>query len=210
VTLSRARRQVPSHVAQEFPDEHEDTTEKQNPQATLDRERNASDYFNDQIAADVTKFIITNLTHYRTYSISIRACRKLGEKERWDFESVCSHEVSEYQQTLRNPMMDQILSLNVTKEMNGSSYDVVMKWDPPESPNGMILSYQIVIKRDNADNTFQTICVPGYKNFSKISKDQLLPGKYDIEIKVKTLAGENNNTIKGSVTIDEQSSTRLL
>lgn len=69
--LSRAKRQV------DFPDQSKSTP------TIIDRENLAktSDFYNDMILKNETSFIITNLTHFRTYVISIRVCRKPEDDE---------------------------------------------------------------------------------------------------------------------------------
>jgi hypothetical protein len=196
--LSRAKRQS------EFPDQPK-TSPTLIDRATL---MSSSDYYNDQINKTETSIIITNLTHFRTYSVSIRVCRMPEVDEQPGTEALCSYDSGDQVQTFMNSSMDNI-PIVTAEEManNSSSTDIKVVWTPPENPNGLLLSYQIRYKKVDADALYYYICVPGDKNSYIIPK--VAPGNYSIEVRAKSFAQDGNYTSARNVIIKEPSTTSM-
>lgn len=192
--ISRAKRQT------EFPEQQNQTP----PISDRDNLRLSSDFFNDLIAKNETSFVITNLTHFRTYSISIRVCRKPENDEKPGTDILCSYDASDHQQTFMEPSKDNIQNFIVEKNSNNSSsVDIKVTWTPPENPNGLLLSYQIRYRKVDSDTLFSPICVPGDKNSYTIAK--VAPGNYSIEMRATTLAQDGNYTKAYYIYIEESS-----
>lgn len=169
-----------------------------------------SDFYNEKIPANETSFTIENLTHFRTYIISIWACRKLEADESKNNTELCSFETNDYSQTFKEPLMDNIPFFNAEKYSNGSSYGILVTWKPPLHPNGLLLSYQIRFKRVGINTDFPPICVPGNLVRHVIPKEYIQPGNYSIEIRAKSLAGDGEYTRALYVDIEQPSSNGMM
>jgi hypothetical protein len=200
---SRAKRQI------EFPDK----PELDFPQQSSDRDalRNSSDFYDDTITADKTRYIITGLRHYTTYAITIRACRT-QEPDEDPTAIFCSVDNSVYEQTFFQPSYDDILDFDVDSFPNGTSTDVKVTWTPPENPNGLLLSYEIRYKRVDIENDYyQPKCLS--HSMLNSTKSHLIrglpPGNYSIDMRATSLAGYGNYTKAKFVYIKESSSNSM-
>lgn len=199
---SRAKRQI------EFPDKTEPVPPQQSDRETL---RSSSDFYEDAIKADQTRFIITGLRHYTTYAISIRACRQ-QENEEDSLAVMCSVDSSFYSQTFKQPSNDDIQDFDVETFSNGSSTDVKVFWTPPDNPNGLLLSYQIRHKRIDVEHAqFSSNCLS--HNMLNSTRSYLIrglpPGNYSIDMRATSLAGEGNYTKAKFVYIKESGTNNI-
>lgn len=199
ITSARKKRQIPNELT--------DDSKLEIPVITDSKVVGPSDFFDPQIPANVTSFVIKNLTHFRTYIISIWACRKLEVGESNSTE-LCSFETNEYSQTFKEPSKDNIPEWNAKKVFNGTSYGIHVTWTPPAHPNGLLLSYQIRYKRVE-DTSLSQICVSGNLKEHTIPKETIHPGNYSIEIQAKSLAGVGEFTKIIYVDIEEPSSSQI-
>lgn len=179
----------------------------------LDREilRNQSDWYNDTIKADQTGFEISGLKHYTTYRISIRACR-LREETEDNSTVICGPEGHHYATTFRKAINDNIQKFEVEKISNGSLTDIRVTWEPPENPNGLLLTYTIRYKRVDVEHTQP---VPRCISYNMLNNTNLYvlkglpPGNYSIEMMATSLAGNGNYTRAKFVLIKEQATYNM-
>lgn len=156
---------------------------------------------------------IKGLKHYTTYAISIRACR---EKEQDEIESsethACGHEVNYYATTFREPSNDDIPSFSTEILPNASMTDVVVRWEPPKDPNGLLLTYTIRYKRVDVDHTVaQTRCVSYnmLNNTNVFVIQALTAGNYSIDVMATSLGGNGNYTKAKYVLIKEHGTYKM-
>lgn len=199
---------APARKKRQIPNELTDDSKLEMPPQSDSKPMGPSDFYDPHIPANVTSFVITNLTHFRTYIISIWACRKLEIGESLNSTELCSYESNEYSQTFKEPSKDNIPTFSAEKFFNGTSYGILVTWTPPEHPNGLLLSYQIRYKRVE-DTSLSQICVPGNLNRHIIPKETIHPGNYSIEMQAKSLAGNGEFTKMVYVDIEEPSSGQL-
>lgn len=202
----RAKRQVND----EFPDRIAEPTP---PHIDPDILRNTSDFFDDEIRPNQISYEIKGLKHYTTYAISIRACRDKETEENDSQEShVCGHEVNYYATTFREPSNDDIPSFTTEILPNASTTDVLVKWDSPKDPNGLLLTYTIRYKRVDIDHTVsQTRCVSYnmLNNTNVFVIRALTAGNYSIDVMATSLGGNGNYTKAKYVQIKEHGTLNM-
>lgn len=115
---------------------------------------------------------LTNLRHYTTYSITVRACRELTEDDvapptnklpAVDKPDPCSHPA---QATITTAKKDDADDIKYFDAMNvvpsNESYGIVkVGWKAPENPNGLLLSYTIKYRKNEVENAhWESVCIP--------------------------------------------------
>lgn len=84
-----------------------------------------------------TEFYIKNLHHYTYYEISVQACR---EKIMNDTENLCSPTTYNTARTLKKAGADDIKNFRISNQTEDT---VILTWEQPEDPNGVIYSYTL-------------------------------------------------------------------
>ncbi|XP_055857084.1 insulin-like receptor isoform X2 [Episyrphus balteatus] len=144
------------------------------------------------VNASVTEYTLKNLTHFSLYTIKVQACRapEIGEtlKE-------CSPESIAYSRTLKLPNVDLARNVQVELEQSNTTRgNVRIKWDPPERPNSLVVSYTIIyVAVDSQDALIERRCITPLDNQNFTNSYVLtgLPtGNYSIIVQANSLAGE--------------------
>ncbi|XP_055904049.1 insulin-like receptor isoform X2 [Eupeodes corollae] len=145
-----------------------------------------------RVNASVTEFVLRNLTHFSLYTIKVQACRaqEIGESAK-----DCSPESIAYSRTHKLPNVD--LVRNVQLELDSSNTtrkNIRIRWDPPEQPNSLIVSYTIIyFAVDSEDAVIEKRCISPLDtiNFTNSYVIYGLPtGNYSIVVQANSLAGE--------------------
>lgn len=168
------------------------------------------------VGPDDKEFIITALSHYSSYSISIRACRK--EDNRTDehimMDNLCSDNTQVVAKTLKNDNADIIQDFEVTiLPSNTSEHLVKISWIPPTNPNGKVLNYVVQQKRiDDSKSTTEIICISLLNRENACSQiiDKINPGNYSFQISASTLTGFGNYSAPKYVFIKSVSHLSLI
>ncbi|XP_044740793.1 insulin-like receptor isoform X2 [Chrysoperla carnea] len=143
-----------------------------------------------------TMLVISNLKHYREYTVKVKACRQLYGAN--DNESrACSVEAFKTQRTLAKPGADNVTNIQLEIRTTNKSLGVVkLTWNEPSDPNGVIQTYQIEYKQLDIENAKPTVVCITRKKFrdqmnSYPIKD-LSPGNYSLRLRATSLGGEGS------------------
>lgn len=141
------------------------------------------------VSANVSETVLTHLKHFSTYAVTVKACRETSPKEsNPSEENRCSNKDIVITRTQKRSFADNITSLNYTVTKNG----LQILWKVPTEPNGLILAFEIELKRRNHDS--ETIECIRYSNKSTDSMKHLitdiLSGRYEFRIRAVTLSGK--------------------
>lgn len=141
-------------------------------------------------------YIISNLGHFQDYRIEVIACQERDPRET-DKMKLCSIRAISLGRTLPDKNADNIdpKTIQIYK-MSNKTGEVIVKWDEPKEPNGLILSYDIQYSKVMKDVKPNTLCVPHLK-FKKIGGyklQKLDPGNYSVQIRAISLAFTTNYT----------------
>jgi insulin receptor len=182
--------------------------------AALDREllKNSSDFYADDIGPDNVSFVIPGLSHYTTYTIRIRACRKREDGESHSAE-ICGPEMKDFAVTFKEPANDNVPKFEAESVVNGSLTDIRVSWEQPTSPNGLLLTYTIRYKRVDIEHTQPVLrCISqAMLNGSNQYVLKGLPaGNYSIDVMATSMAGNGNFTRAKFVLIKEQNTMNML
>ncbi|XP_074651853.1 insulin-like peptide receptor [Tubulanus polymorphus] len=138
--------------------------------------------------------VIPNLKHFQEYSIEVVACQ---EYEPTKDTKYCSNRAIITATTLPNYKADNIDQRNITISNNSNDQGVLIRWNDPLHPNGLILSYEIEYRQLNIGNIKPTvICIP-HKQYRKkrgYKLSNLPPGNYTYRIRATSLAGNGSWT----------------
>ena len=150
----------------------------------------------DVIKTDKNDFTFSNLDHFSTYEITVKACRELIGDE--DVFQACGPEVQKVARTLESDSADDIDKFDVMlMPSNTSTHDIKLIWEQPANPNGFILNYDVKqIKIDDKSLQTELICISLMQrsNVTYQIIGGLKPGNYSIQMAAVTLAGQGNYT----------------
>ncbi|XP_075137279.1 insulin receptor-related protein [Leptodactylus fuscus] len=142
--------------------------------------------YKDKIFRD--RMVISNLQHFTEYRIDIHACNHAADIVG------CSAATFVFARTMPNPLADNIAG-NITWTSTGLN-TILMQWEEPENPNGLILKYEIKYKRENEDGPSTVVCVSRQKfqRYKGIHLTLVQPGNYSARIRATSLAGNGSWT----------------
>uniref|UniRef100_A0A3Q3JNZ7 Tyrosine-protein kinase receptor n=1 Tax=Monopterus albus TaxID=43700 RepID=A0A3Q3JNZ7_MONAL len=133
--------------------------------------------------------VISNLHHFTSYKIEIMACNHMTDLSR------CSMATYVSARTLPEEKADDIPG-PVTHEIVAAEPPyVLIKWNAPRSPNGLIILYE-VFYRKVGDTEVHTACVsrPAYIKSGGTKLSLLQPGNYSVRVRATSLAGNGSFT----------------
>uniref|UniRef100_A0A8C6U318 receptor protein-tyrosine kinase n=1 Tax=Neogobius melanostomus TaxID=47308 RepID=A0A8C6U318_9GOBI len=133
--------------------------------------------------------VISNLQHFTSYKIEIMACNHPTEPDR------CSMATYASARTMPEDKADDIPG-HVTHEiMHGDTHSVLIKWNAPVSPNGLIVLYEVFYRRVG-DAEVHTACVsrPAYLKMGGTKLSLVHPGNYSVRVRATSLAGNGSFT----------------
>ncbi|XP_059149829.1 putative molluscan insulin-related peptide(s) receptor isoform X2 [Physella acuta] len=137
---------------------------------------------------------LVNLEHFREYTVEVQACQKSSQPN----VMLCSDKAITLKRTTANWTEDQIdeSTIKVVVATN-SSKDVLIQWDPPPRPNGVIIKYHIYYKKANQENLVplqMCITITEYKIYKGYKLTGLDAGNWTFRINAVSLAGNNTFT----------------
>ncbi|XP_054277589.1 insulin-like peptide receptor isoform X2 [Macrosteles quadrilineatus] len=154
--------------------------------------------------------VVRNLRHFAHYTISVTACRELTEDEKNSRKNNnCSAQAILSARTQPLSTADNVKQLTViVLEESNHTGDVLLKWDEPPNPNGLIVTYQIEYRRIDIENYKPTVECITRLQFHNMSKSYILknlgPGNYSVKVRATSLAGNGNYTESAYFDIKER------
>lgn len=213
---SRAKRQV------EFPETFEKETTKE-PRKNDDTKpvmlnEEYIQYYYTINDSSITTFELTQLRHYSTYTISLKACReKMDEADvKSDMvDEACGPDYSVSIITLKkdeNDLIPMFDAVNVHSNISNLG-SIKVTWSAPKNPNGLILFYTIRHRRNDIEHTkWEAICIT-HKTTSANNSFHILEslnnGNYTIQIAATSMAGPGNFTEPKYVLIRENNNYNI-
>ncbi|KAG8263638.1 hypothetical protein J6590_029115 [Homalodisca vitripennis] len=155
--------------------------------------------FSEMARNDSNGYVINNLHHFSKYTVMVRVCRERFMDEKIDYENRCSkHEIVTVR-TLKKDDADIIDSNGISHEVTNEDGNIVMiSWEEPEDPNGIIVSFQIEHRRSDLQNAKAITECLTHENYIKNGKKYYLrglhPGKYVYRLRTVSLAGPGTFT----------------
>ncbi|KAM3620250.1 uncharacterized protein V6R79_020464 [Siganus canaliculatus] len=133
--------------------------------------------------------VISNLHHFTSYKIEIMACNHPTDLER------CSMATYVSARTMPDVKADDIPGSVTHEIVTAEPPYVIIKWNPPQSPNGLIVMYE-VFYRKVGDSEVHTACVsrPAYLKAGGTKLTHVLPGNYSVNVRAISLAGNGSFT----------------
>ncbi|XP_056021824.1 insulin-like peptide receptor isoform X4 [Ostrea edulis] len=142
-------------------------------------------------------YIISNLQHYQDYRIEVIACQERDPRDPAKIK-LCSIRAISLSRTLPDKTADNIAlsSVKIYKMSNATSRDVIIYWDEPKNPNGLILNFDVRYSKVLKDYKPNTMCVSYeyYKSVGGYKLQKLEPGNYSVEVRATSLAFTTNFT----------------
>uniref|UniRef100_A0A8B9PWB2 Tyrosine-protein kinase receptor n=1 Tax=Apteryx owenii TaxID=8824 RepID=A0A8B9PWB2_APTOW len=141
--------------------------------------------FEDKVVRDRT--VLSQLRHFTEYRIDIHACNHAAHTVG------CSAATFVFARTMPELQADNIPG-NVTWEP-ASKNSVLLRWEEPRNPNGLILKYEIKYSRENEEVT-TVVCVSRhrYSKYGGVHLALLQPGNYSAKVRATSLAGNGSWT----------------
>lgn len=144
-------------------------------------------------SANTSETVLSGLKHFSTYAVSVKACRESSPQE-FDIseENRCSKKDILITRTQKSSFADNITSLNYTV----NKQTLFILWRPPRKPNGLLLAFELELKRKNHDSEKNIECI-SYSNKTLSSSGVLnhsitniTIGDHEFRIRAVTLSGK--------------------
>lgn len=135
------------------------------------------------------RMVISNLRHFTEYRIDIHACNHAAHTVG------CSAATYVFARTMPEPLADNIPG-NITWD-HISKNSILLKWNEPQNPNGLILKYEIKYSRESEEVPATVVCVSRqrYGKYRGVYLTLLQPGNYSAKIRATSLAGNGSWTV---------------
>uniref|UniRef100_A0AAX7TDV7 Tyrosine-protein kinase receptor n=1 Tax=Astatotilapia calliptera TaxID=8154 RepID=A0AAX7TDV7_ASTCA len=133
--------------------------------------------------------VISNLQHFTSYKIEIIACNDPTDPKR------CSMATYISARTMPEEKADDIPEPVTHEIVQGEPPYVLIKWNPPINPNGLIILYEVFYKKVG-DSEVHTTCVsrPAYQKLGGTKLSLVQPGNYSVRVRATSLAGNGSFT----------------
>uniref|UniRef100_A0AAQ5Z023 Tyrosine-protein kinase receptor n=1 Tax=Amphiprion ocellaris TaxID=80972 RepID=A0AAQ5Z023_AMPOC len=133
--------------------------------------------------------VISNLHHFTSYKIEIMACNHPTDLKR------CSMATYVSARTMPEEKADDIPGPVTHEIVMAEPPYVLIKWNTPKSPNGLIILYE-VFYRKVGDTEDHTACVsrPAYIKSGGTKLSLVQPGNYSVRVRATSLAGNGSFT----------------
>uniref|UniRef100_A0A673BMQ8 Tyrosine-protein kinase receptor n=1 Tax=Sphaeramia orbicularis TaxID=375764 RepID=A0A673BMQ8_9TELE len=133
--------------------------------------------------------VVSNLHHFTSYKIEIMACNHPTDLKR------CSMATYVSARTMPEEKADDIPGPVTHEIIHGETHSVLIKWNAPRSPNGLIILYEVFYRRVG-DTEVLTVCVsrPAYLKTGGTKLSLVHPGNYSVRIRATSLAGNGSFT----------------
>ncbi|KAL4608045.1 insulin receptor-like [Arapaima gigas] len=130
--------------------------------------------------------VISNLRHFTSYQIEIQACNHPTERTR------CSMTAYVSARTMPEEKADDIVGPITSTVMD---FQVHIHWQEPKAPNGMIILYEVVYKRQgDSEELHQCVSRLSYAMDGGCKLRVVHPGNYTVKIRATSLAGNGSWT----------------
>nr|XP_047905299.1 insulin receptor-related protein [Anser cygnoides] len=141
--------------------------------------------FEDKVVRD--RAVLSRLRHFTEYRIDIHACNHAAHTVG------CSAATFVFARTMPELQADNIPG-NVTWEP-ASKNSVLLRWQEPRNPNGLILKYEIKYSRES-EEVITVVCVSRhrYAKYGGVHLALLQPGNYSAKVRATSLAGNGSWT----------------
>uniref|UniRef100_A0A8B9ZM01 Tyrosine-protein kinase receptor n=1 Tax=Anas zonorhyncha TaxID=75864 RepID=A0A8B9ZM01_9AVES len=149
--------------------------------------------FEDKVVRD--RAVLSRLRHFTEYRIDIHACNHAAHTVG------CSAATFVFARTMAAPpplgapsavQADNIPG-NVTWEP-ASKNSVLLRWQEPRNPNGLILKYEIKYSRESEVTTVVCVSRHRYAKYGGVHLALLQPGNYSAKVRATSLAGNGSWT----------------
>uniref|UniRef100_H3DDJ6 Tyrosine-protein kinase receptor n=1 Tax=Tetraodon nigroviridis TaxID=99883 RepID=H3DDJ6_TETNG len=133
--------------------------------------------------------VISNLHHFTSYKIEIMACNHATDLKR------CSTETRVSARTMPEEKADDIPD-EVSHEIVAAEPPyVLIKWKEPESPNGLIILYEVFYgKVGDTEHAYSCVSRPAYQKTGGTKLSLVQPGNYSVWVRATSLAGNGSFT----------------
>ncbi|KAM4575044.1 insulin receptor b [Fundulus diaphanus] len=131
--------------------------------------------------------VISNLHHFTSYKIQIIACNHPTEGLRCSLPTYVSARTTPEQKA------DDIPGLVTHEIVDTEPPHVVVRWNEPPSPNGLIILYEVYYQRVG-DPERHSVCV-SRENYQRMNGTKLVlvqPGNYSVIVRATSLAGNGS------------------
>lgn len=161
------------------------------------------------VSALNNSYMLEELRHFSTYTISVAACGHTLENG----TQMCSPVEYTTTRTGKRPDADNVRNVRARERIQGNSSSVIVSWDPPKYPNGITVSYTIeYINTDVKDAKKVAECVPmtSYRQRRGTHEIRdLSPGRYSLKVRSTSLAGDGefSEAVRISISVKEDNST---
>ncbi|XP_029105108.1 insulin receptor-like [Scleropages formosus] len=130
--------------------------------------------------------VISNLRHFTSYQIEIQACNHPMDPAR------CSMTAYVSARTMPEEKADDIVA-PITFEV--LDYHVHIRWQEPRAPNGMIILYEVMYKRQgDSEELHHCVSRLSYTVDGGCKLRVVHPGNYTVKIRATSLAGNGSWT----------------
>ncbi|KAF3834782.1 hypothetical protein F7725_027340 [Dissostichus mawsoni] len=142
--------------------------------------------------------VISDLHHFTSYKIEIMACNHPTEMKR------CSMATYVSARTMPEVKADEIPGEVTHEIVNTEPPYVMIKWEPPRSPNGLIILYEVFYRKVGESEV--SVCVlspqdhtgcvsrPAYLKSGGTKLSLVQPGNYSVRVRATSLAGNGSFT----------------
>ncbi|XP_029004833.1 insulin receptor b [Betta splendens] len=132
--------------------------------------------------------VISNLQHFTSYRIEIMACNDLTDPKHCSMASYVSA------RTMPEEKADDIPGPVTHEIVTSESPHVLIKWNAPRSPNGLIILYEVFYRKIGDPEIH--VCVPraDYNKTGGARLSLLQPGNYSVRVRATSLAGNGSFT----------------
>ncbi|XP_040268511.1 insulin receptor-related protein isoform X2 [Bufo bufo] len=142
--------------------------------------------YKDKVFRD--RMVISNLRHFTEYRIDIHACNHAADIVG------CSAATFVFARTMPDAHADNIVG-NITWTSTGPNM-ILIKWEEPKNPNGLILKYEIKYKREHEEGPSTVVCVSRqrFQRYNGAHLTVVEPGNYSARIRATSLSGNGSWT----------------
>uniref|UniRef100_A0A8D3D8J2 Tyrosine-protein kinase receptor n=1 Tax=Scophthalmus maximus TaxID=52904 RepID=A0A8D3D8J2_SCOMX len=131
--------------------------------------------------------VISNLHHFTSYKIEIMACNHPTDLKR------CSMATYVSARTMPEEKADEIPGPVTHEIVTAEAPYVLIKWNTPRSPNGLIILYE-VFYRKVGDTEVTCVSRPAYLKLGGTKLSLVQPGNYSVRVRATSLAGNGSFT----------------
>uniref|UniRef100_A0A8C3B5X1 Tyrosine-protein kinase receptor n=1 Tax=Cyclopterus lumpus TaxID=8103 RepID=A0A8C3B5X1_CYCLU len=131
--------------------------------------------------------LISNLQHFTSYKIEIMACNHVTDLKR------CSMATYVSARTMPEEKADDIPGPVTHEIVTAEPPYVLIKWNSPRSPNGLIILYE-VFYRKVGDSEVTCVSRPAYLKSGGTKLSLVQPGNYSVRVRATSLAGNGSFT----------------